>query len=135
MQSDHVKEDELSEPLFENSSVSMLQAYFMIFQFALKHHLSSKAFSELLLLLKTLLPGANSLPKSIYLFKSFFLKAFPHVEVCEHHYCQDCRKLLNRQLDKCSNALCSCARSERFITVSIGPSLVQMMQGVHIVLS
>ena len=67
---------ELSEPLFENSSVSMLQAYFMIFQFALKHHLSSKAFSDLLLLFKTLLPAANSLPKSIYLFKSFFVKTF-----------------------------------------------------------
>ena len=41
-----------SEPLFEGSGVSMLQAYVMVFHYALKHHLSSKAFSELLLLLK-----------------------------------------------------------------------------------
>lgn len=109
---------------FENSSVTMLQAYFMVFQFALKHHLSSKAFSELLLLLKILLPADNSLPKSIYLFRSFLVKSFPHVEVCEHYYCQDCHEPLNGL-----NALCSCSRSERFITVPIGPSLVQMMQG------
>lgn len=106
-QSDCVKDDEHSRPLFENSSVTMLQAYFMVFQFALKHYLSSKAFSELLLLLKILLPADNSLPKSIYLFKSVLVKSFPHVEVCEHYYCQDCHEPLNG-----SNALCSCSRRE-----------------------
>ena len=96
------------EPLFNNSSVSMLQAFFMIFQYALMHHLSAKGFSELLLLLKIPLPEANLLPKSIYMFKSFFVKAFPHVEVNEQHYRRDCHEQLHSQHDRCSNLLGSC---------------------------
>ena len=38
---------------------------------------------------------------------------------------------IKSQLDKCSNTLCSCVRSG---TIPIGPYLVQMMQGVQIVL-
>ena len=58
-------QQEHSEPLFEGSGVSMLQACVMAFQYALKHHLSSKAFSELLLLLKVLLPAGNAMPRSM----------------------------------------------------------------------
>ena len=50
---------EYSQPLFAGLRVSSLEAYIMIFQYALKHHLITKAFSGLLLLLQVLLPVAK----------------------------------------------------------------------------
>ena len=61
---------EHSESLFAESQVSVLEAYIMVFQYALRHHLTAKAFSELLLLLQVLLPADNLLPKSLYLLKN-----------------------------------------------------------------
>jgi hypothetical protein len=75
--------NEHSEPLFAGSRVSALEAYILIFQYALRHHLTAKAFSELLLLLQVLLPAVNLLPKSLYLLKNFFMKAFPNICVNE----------------------------------------------------
>lgn len=127
-------QQEHSEPLFEGSSVSTLQAYVMLFQYALRHHLSSKVLSELLLLLKVLLPAGNTMPRSMYLLKSFFVKAFSNIEINEQPYCRDCHTLLDQQSDQCSNILCSGDHFDRFIAIPIGPQLVQMMKGMQVLL-
>ena len=98
---------EHSEPLFAGSRVSTLEAYIMIFQYALRHHLTAKAFSELLLLLQVLLPAVNLLPKSLYLLKNFFLKTFPNISIIEHYYCQACHTPRDpASLHQCSDELC-----------------------------
>lgn len=123
---------EHSEPLFEGSRVSALEAYTMIFQYALRHHLTSKAFSELLLLLQALLPAANLLPKSLYLLKNVFLKAFPNICINEHYYCQACHTPCDpASLHQCSNELCADRIFDHFITVPLGPQLQEMMKGMH----
>ena len=103
----------------------------MIFQYALRHHLTAKAFSELLLLLQVLLPAPNLLPKSLYLLKNFFLKAFPNICVNEHYFCRSCH--MPRDLatsNQCSNELCNSSTFDHFITMPLGPQLQEMMKGV-----
>jgi hypothetical protein len=120
-----------SQPLFAGSRVSSLEAYIMIFQYALRHHLTAKASSELLLLLQVLLPAVNLLPKSLYLLKKFFLKAFPNICVTEHYYCQVCHTPRDpSSLHQCSNELCVSRKFDRFITVPLAPQLQEMMKGM-----
>ena len=45
-----------SPPVYEGASISKLHATLLIFQFALRHGLSRKTFTELLQLLSVLLP-------------------------------------------------------------------------------
>ena len=54
------KGPKLGDSLYEGSQVTMVQACLMIFQFCLKNHLTTKAISELLLLLKAFLPQTIS---------------------------------------------------------------------------
>ena len=119
-----------TEPLFEGSTVTKLQACFLVFQYALRHHLSSKAFSELLLLLKILLPGSNSMPKSIYLLQSFFINNFPNVKVNDQHYCRDCHTPVKLPRYQCPNSVCRCVNFDQFITMPIGSQLIQIMKGL-----
>lgn len=120
-----------SEPLFEGSAISVMQAHILIFQFALKHHLTAKAFSELLLLLKVLAPS-HLLPQSLYLLKSFFLKVIPDVTVVKHYYCRTCHKPHNiADGNQCSNSFCTCATFDSFIRIPLGPQIQEMMKGIY----
>ena len=120
-----------SEDLYKGSNVAVFQAYLMIFQFALKHHLTTCAFSELLLLLKVLLPQASQLPRTVYMLKAFFWRAYPDLKTVEHCYCQWCHTLIDSG-GKCTNPLCTCDKVNKFITVPLGPQLKEMMQGMSV---
>lgn len=119
--------NEHSQPLFAGSRVSTLEAHFMIFQYALRHHLTAKALAELLSLLQVLAPAANLMPKSVYLLKSFFLQAFPNISVVEQYYCHFCHMPRDHQ---CSNQLCTRNTFDRFITIPLAPQLQEMMKGM-----
>ena len=93
-QCDKTQHCDMSDSLYEGSRTSVMQAYLMIFQFVLKHHLTGKTFTELLLLLKILLPHDCRLPKSVYGLKCFFIKVFPEMKVIEHQYCRDCHQTI-----------------------------------------
>ena len=104
----------------------------MIFQYALRHHLTTKALSELLMLLQVLVPADNLLPKSVYLLKSFFLQSFSNISVIEHQYCQFCHAPRDHANPRqCSNELCTSGKFDRFITIPLGPQLQEMMKGMH----
>lgn len=119
-----------SECLYPGSKVGITEAVLMIFQFALKHHLSSKAFAEMLLLLRVLLPQNCQLPKSVHLLKRFFLQLFPDVKVTEHKYCSDCHLPIQSGTG-CTNAYSGCATVKRFVTVPLGSQLKRMMEGIY----
>ena len=124
------KIDEHTDPLFEGSQVSAMEAHIMVFQYALRHHLTGKALSELLLLLQVLLPTENLLPKSLYRLKKYFLDAFPNICVIEHYYCEVCHTLRESATSlECSNELCASHKFDRFIAVPLGPQLQEMMKG------
>ena len=105
----------------------MLHACILVFQYALKHHLSAKAFSELLLLLKVLLPAAANLPSSMYLFKHLFVELFPSVNVIECEYCKCCHMLAGSET---TNPACRCDEYDRFVAVPIAPQLKELIKGM-----
>lgn len=57
----------ISLPLYYDSAeISVFESYLLCFQFAIRHSLTAKAFSELLQLLSVHLPSSSMAPKSIY---------------------------------------------------------------------
>ena len=106
----------------------MLHACILVFQYALKHRLSAKALSELLLLLKVLLPAAANLPVSIYIFKRLFIKVFHTVKVVEHSYCKHCHMLADAEN---TNPVCECDVYDRFVAVPLAPQLTELMKGIY----
>lgn len=70
----HTSTDDISQhgDLYPGANLNLFTTCLLIFQFTLNHHLSSKAFSELLLLMRVLPPNGNQIPKSIHSLKQFF---------------------------------------------------------------
>ncbi len=58
----------------------MFESYLLIFKYAIRHGLTTKAFTELLQLLSVHVPQGASLPKSVYLLKCFFVRSFKMLE-------------------------------------------------------
>ena len=67
-----------AQPVYDHASLSIMQSYLLIFQYAVCHTLTIKAFTELLQLISVHMPQGASVPKSVHCLKQFFLKAFPH---------------------------------------------------------
>ena len=80
------------EPLFEGSSISVFDSHLLIYQFQLKHELSSGGVKELLQLIKAHTPHTNGLPKSAYLLKQFFGELFPDLDSSVYSYCGSCHQ-------------------------------------------
>lgn len=114
-------------PLYSGSSLSVLQAAVLIFQFVVKHSLSNKVFTELLQLLLVLLPAPAALPKSVYLFKKYFSQQFPRLSTVVTHYsCSLCQKLLETPNKVC----CGQCKPSKFVTVPLGPQLKRLCEGI-----
>lgn len=118
-------------PLYSGSTMSSYQMLVLIFQFVLRHGLSNKVFTELLQLLLVLLPKSTNLPRSVYLFKKLITELFPETKTKVQEYCTQCQKLLES-----SGSVCTCEnerKTNKFVTVPIGPQLKRMFEGERIV--
>lgn len=62
--------------LYPGSHVSVFQSQLLVFQYALRHGLTTKAFTELLQLLSVHLPQNAAIPKSVHSLKRFLLIRF-----------------------------------------------------------
>ena len=98
----------ISSPLYDNAKISIDESHLLCFQFAIKHSLTTKAFSELLQLLTVHLPSPSMAPKSIYQLKSFFVDLFPHASP-SLSYCAVCLSLLDQE-GFCSTESCQGGR-------------------------
>ena len=100
-------------------------SYLLLFQFSIRHSLTSKALQELLHLLSIFMPNA-ALPKSVYQLKSFFIDVFPEQSPTIQKYCTNCHRLLNED----GVLPCNCdAGYSQFITVSIASQLKARLEG------
>ena len=72
--------------LYPGADLSTLQSYLLLFQFAIRHSLTSKAFTELLQLLIVHLPRGACIPRSVHSFKRFFVDSFPESRAIQHSY-------------------------------------------------
>ena len=57
--------DPYALPLFEGANLSIFESYFLVFQFSIRHSLSSTAFTELLDLIRVHVPSSAKVAKSI----------------------------------------------------------------------
>ena len=118
-----------AEPLYDGADISVFDSFLLIFQFALRHSLTSKAFSELLQLLGAHLPLGAKQASSVYSVKKYFLKLFPSAKAQEKRYCGNCHRLLQESDEVCTNQYCSNASVEKFMASPVGPQLKAKMEG------
>ena len=119
-------------PLYSGAQLSSSQSNLLIFQYALRHGLTTKAFTELLQLISVHLPSGTHIPKSVHKLKRFMLQSFPNAEAMQHFYCGCCQRSLQSADARCTGNGCSAGDTKpcTFITVPIGPQLRRMMEGI-----
>ena len=117
--------DPISSPLYDNAEISVFESHLLCFQFAIKHSLTTTAFSELLQLLTVHLPSSSMAPKSIYRLKSFFVDLFPHASPTDYPYCAVCLSLLDEEGEGCQGG-----DEEEFISIALAPQLRRIFEGM-----
>ena len=115
-----------SDPLYYNSKISVLESHLLVFQYAISHGLSKRAFDELLQLIEVLLPPSK-LSKSVYKLKKFFVEVFPDVRTVVYKYCGMCHKRKTNGSVGC--ALCPSNCSEEFVYIPIANQLKSKLEG------
>ena len=121
----------LSEaPLYPGAQLSEYQSHLLVFQYAIRHSLTTKAFTELLKLLSVHVPQGSAIPKSVYSLKRSFVDAFPEAKASQHFYCSCCQRAM-RSAGACSGSGCSNGHPAVFITIPLGPQIKRMMEGMH----
>ena len=119
-----------NSPLYSGAQLTALQSHLLIFQFALHHSLTKRAFTELLQLLLVHLPPGSKMPKSVHNLKQVFVDAFPESKAKEHIYCSFCQRLMPSGTQTCEGDGCSSGNPAVFITIPIGPQVKRMMEGI-----
>lgn len=122
----------LSKPIYPGALLTVLQSYLLVFQYATRHGLTTKAFMELLHLLTVHVPLGCSIPKSVHRLKCFFVQAFPHAKTTEHFYCSCCQRPLASVTATCSGEGCSNESPAVFVTIPLGPQIQRLMEGMYI---
>lgn len=107
--SEQVIDDELFEPVYLNSTVTVCGAYFSIMHFASKNKLSYTAIDDLLDLLRLFCPEPNAIPSSIYMFKKFFKKFSGGYT--KQSYCMDCKTMFEGK--SCTTQNCCNSSGEK----------------------
>ena len=116
--------------LYAGSAITSLQSNLLIFQYAIRHGLTAKAFTELLQLLSVHLPQKASIPKTVHSFKRFFIDAFPEAQAVQHFYCSCCQRPLSSPTASCFGSGCSGGNNSMYITIPVAPQLKRMMEGI-----
>ena len=109
-----------STALYQGAGLTVFQSYLLVFQYAVRHSLTTKAFTELLMLLSVHAPQGAHVPKSVHKLKSFFVQAFPEAKM------HSTPILL--LLPKCTGNGCGGGPPLDFITIPLGPHIKRMME-------
>ena len=100
----HKHDQELTPkpPLSSGAKVTVTQSSLLLFQYAVRHSITAKAFTELLQLVSVHLPSEAQIPKSVHQLKRFILKLFPKAVAARHFYCDCCQGTLLSKDARCS---------------------------------
>ncbi len=112
-----------STALYPDSALTVFQSYLLVFQYTVRHSLTSKAFAELLQFLAVHTPPGARIPKSVHMLKRFFLEAFPQAKSNTHLYCSVCQRSLPTMDSKCTGNGFSGGSPAEFITIPLGPQI------------
>ena len=109
--------------LYQGARLTVFQSHLLIFQYAVRHSLTTKAFMELLQLLSLHVPQGARVPKSVYKLKRFFMQAFPEAKCIPHPYCSCCQRPLPSLDSRCTGNGCGGGPPIEFITIPLGPQI------------
>ena len=76
---------ELMQPLYQNAPLTAYHSNLLLLQYAIRHSLTNKTFTELLQLMSVHLPPGSKVSKSVHHLKNFFLEAYPEAEEAVKH--------------------------------------------------
>lgn len=117
-------------PLYQDAPLTAYHSNLLLFQYALRHGLTNKAFTELLLLMSVHLPRGSKVPKSVHQLKRFFLETYPEAEAVRHFFCFYCQRPLVSHTSVCTGNGCPGGNSPAvFITVPLGPQIKRKLEG------
>lgn len=108
-----------TEPLYENSPLSVFESYVLLLQFSLRFSLSKNALAMLLKILAAHLPRSNKCARSVYLLRKFFERHLSILEASPHRYCRNCHSLTG--VEGCKK--CIQQTTSMFLEVPLIPQL------------
>ena len=118
-------EPSLSKPLYDGASLSVLDSYLLLLQYAIRHSLNKKAFSELLLLVGAHLPSTKMI--SSYKLNKLFTDLFDDIQGRTYYCCSTCHQSLQSVSSVCSN---NCeSETTDFLIIPLGPQLKRRLEG------
>ena len=126
--------NELSEPLYSGSSLSVRDSYLLLYTFSLRHSLSKKAFAELIRLVSAHLPASMSdkAARSLYQLRKYFMTKFCDLVASPYYYCQNCHYLFTDGHIICPQDCAVCVTPHRFWVAPISAQLKRMLEGEQV---
>ena len=94
-------DSELLSKLYDGTSLTVLDSYLLLLQYAVRHSLNKKAFFELLQVVGAHLPTKKII--SSYKLKKVFTDFFADIQGTTHYCCSRCHQLLHSISATCSN--------------------------------
>ena len=124
------------EPLYEGATITTMESNLALFQYAIRHGLSGKAFNELLLLFAAHLPEKNRLSLSVYRLKKCFAEHFSSVKATSNYYCSVCLDFLENGSEPCEHDRCITAGSciKEFVSIPLASQVRKVMEGQYIII-
>ncbi|XP_064462210.1 uncharacterized protein LOC135372623 [Ornithodoros turicata] len=122
---DHIS----SEPLYSNSSVTDIEACYLLFTLFMKYSLTRECLGSILLILSHILPSPNALPSTPYKFFKFLAQFKQGSGVKVHYYCKNCF-----HLSSCvSTGPCPCCGDQQsnpgtFLQMCVADTLKSMLE-------
>ena len=117
--------DELFEPIYENTKITLCGAYCAIMEFKRVCRLPFSSLAMLLQLLQLLCPPGNNLPRTVYAFKKLFCKASLSKET--HCFCADCNVQFCEGQKFCNNTACRKRESSKLIHFDITGAMKRVL--------
>ena len=107
-----------------------VQSYLLTFQYALRHSLTAKGFTELLQLISVHSPKGAAIPTSVHNLKKYFVETFPSASPVQHAYCSSCQRPLPSIESSCDGDGCTGGCPAVFITIPIAAQIKAKMEGM-----
>lgn len=116
-------------PLYDGSHHTVFTAYALVMLYVMKHSLSRQAFSDLLVLIESLLPTSN-FTTSVYRIKDVLKKCISYREPVVHSYCGHCQMVLQNGCS-CEKDVCKRNKSKpvQFLDLKLNEQLADFFQG------
>ena len=121
---------EFHTPLYDGAELSVLDSHLLMYQYALRHCITTQAFTELISLVETHMPRNSRAISSLYKLRKFFEENFNDTKCQVYEYCSKCHRLIDSETTgvPCSSG-CEGATVNKFIYVPVESQLKKKLKG------